>query len=127
MGELVRDALRVIVSSGSFLVTPLVTKPLLSPSAGSEQRVKLEWGKLNRVRLSFSGVQFVQLPQIEANWVSHPLLIDQTQSATGASMDLVGAGVNVRNESPLVNGFATGVRATGFRTAITDGSDWTVY
>ncbi len=89
---------------------------------------KLEWGILNRVVAISTGIQRAQLPQIRAEWVGSPLLVAISQPTGYASKpSIITGGLNLLGAQPRVNGSNTGIVATGFRTAITDGIDWVVY
>jgi hypothetical protein len=127
LGEIVRDTIAQIFGGNPFLPRHQVRPPLIAPQADGSP-AKLEWGVLNRVVVTATGVQRSQLPQIRPEWVGAPLLIAfSVPTGTGARPALVAGGVNLLRAVPRVNNSATGIIATGFRTAMTDGLDWAVY
>lgn len=125
LGELVRSTVQQLFDSHVFQARLGIGHIAYGPRPDGAP-LKLEWGKLNRVALVSTGTQVVQLPAIRPEWVGQPLIISKL-TYTGI-MRLIPGGSLVSNLAPLVNRSPTGMLvATGVKTAITDGTDWTVY
>lgn len=125
LGEMVQSTIRRLMAANVF--SPRATiDPMLVNASPTGPALNLRWGSLNRVVLGYTGLSAVQLPAIRPEWIGQELLISQLRVATGAGMRIFPGGKNVQGGTPLVNGFS-GINASGFRRAITDGVNWEVY